>query len=159
MKSNLDIYEFVLENIHKIIVPEELIKIEMSVSRFELLALMLAERHKNITMTALAQGMGVPLSTATGIIDRMVRKKLLQRERSEEDRRIVTVSLAERGRSLVEDFRKYLFELYDRVRGFLTEEEFETSLNLIRKIIAGFQKPQAEKEDSPAGARRTIKIE
>lgn len=74
MSSNIDIYEFILDNIRKIVVPEELITLELSISRFELLALMLSEKHQTVTMSNLAQGMSVPMSTATGIVDRLVKK-------------------------------------------------------------------------------------
>ncbi|KJS68466.1 MAG: hypothetical protein JL50_05605 [Peptococcaceae bacterium BICA1-7] len=148
-----------LDNIQKIVMPEELIKIELSVSRFELAALMLAERHDNITMSALAQGMSVPMSTATGVVDRLVRKKLLKRDRSEEDRRIVTVALTEEGSELLEKVKKHLRLFFDRVKSLLTEEEFETGINLIRKIALGLRQDQTVSGDRPVLSRRAIKIE
>jgi len=154
-----DLYQFMLDNIQKIVMPEELIKIELSVSRFELAALMLAERHDNITMSALAQGMSVPMSTATGVVDRLVRKKLLKRDRSEEDRRIVTVALTEEGSELLEKVKKHLRLFFDRVKSLLTEEEFETGINLIRKIALGLRQDQTVSGDRPVLSRRAIKIE
>lgn len=154
-----DLYQFMLDNIQKIVMPEELIKIELSVSRFELAALMLAERHDNITMSALAQGMSVPMSTATGVVDRLVRKKLLQRDRSEEDRRIVTVALTGEGRDLLEKVKKHFRLFFDRVKSLLTAEEFETGINLIRKIALGFRKEDNVPDAQPVLSRRPIEIE
>lgn len=154
-----DLYQFMLDNIQKIVMPEELIRIELSVSRFELAALMLAERHDNITMSALAQGMSVPMSTATGVVDRLVRKKLLKRDRSEEDRRIVTVALTEEGRELLEKVKKHLRFFFDRVKSLLTAEEFETGINLIRKIALGLRQDETVSGDRAVLSRRAIEIE
>jgi len=154
-----DLYQFILDNIQKIVVPEELIKIELSVSRFELAALMLAERYDNITMSALAQGMSVPMSTATGVVDRLVRKKLLKRDRSEEDRRIVKVTLTKEGRDLLEKFEKHFQLIFDRVKNMLTAEEFETGLNLLRKIALGFRQDDPGPNEQPVKSRRAIEIE
>lgn len=159
MKSNIDIYEFILDNIQKIVVPEELITIELSISRFELLALMLSEKYRTVTMSNLAQGMSVPMSTATGIVDRLVKKGLLERSRSEKDRRVVTVSLTDNGKALVEDLKINFHDLLDRVRSLLSKEEFETGLQLVRKVILGFQKDKPDSDEKPGQPRRSIKIE
>ena len=159
MNSNSDIYEFMLDNIQKVVVPEELITIELSLSRFELLALMLSEKLQTVTMSNLAQGMSVPMSTATGIVDRLVKKGLLKRGRSEEDRRVVTVSLTDNGKTLVEDLKDHFHDLLDKVRSLLTEEEFETGIRLVHKIILEFQKGVQNPKKEPAQQRRSIKIE
>lgn len=157
--SDNDLYRFLLDNIQKIVVPEELIKIELSLSRFELVALMQFDRYENITMTALANGMSVPMSTATGIVDRLVRKKLLKRDRSDEDRRIVTVALTEEGRDLLDKVKTFFHSTVDRVRGLLTEEEFDQGLNLIRKVILGLRQEQGVDGERPVQQRRSIQIE
>lgn len=159
MKSNIDIYQFILDNIQKIVVPEEIITIELSISRFELLALVLSDKYETVTMSNLAQGMSVPMSTATGIVDRLVKKELLKRDRSEEDRRVVTVSLTKNGKALVEDLKKHFHNYLDRVRDLLSEEEFKTGLQLVRKIILGFQKGEPKYHEKPNQHRKSIKIE
>lgn len=159
MNSNIDIYEFILDNIQKIVMPEELINIELSISRFELLALMLSEKYQTVTMSNLAQGMAVPMSTATGIVDRLVKKGLLTRGRSEEDRRVVTVSLTDNGKALVEDLKKHFHDFINKVRSLLSEEEFKTGMQLVRKVILGFQKSEPDSSEKPDQYRRSIEIE
>jgi DNA-binding MarR family transcriptional regulator len=156
--SNDELYEFVLDNIQKVIFPEELIKLKLSLSVFELLALMLSDKYQTVTMSNLAQGMSVPMSTATGIVDRLVKKGLLERGRSEEDRRVVTVFLTESGKDMIEDLKGHLYSLLDRVRGLLSVEEFETALELLRKLILGFQQGERTSEET-VQKRRVIKIE
>lgn len=159
MKSSKDIYEFIMDNVQKIVLPEDLIKIELSVSRFELVALMQAGKFQSVTMTNLAQGISVPMSTATGIVDRLVKKGLLKRGKSEEDRRVVTVSLTENGRVLVADLKEHFHNLFERVRNTLTEEEFETGLTLVRKVIIGLQKSEPAIDDTLRQQRRKIEID
>ncbi|MFA4886567.1 MAG: MarR family transcriptional regulator [Desulfotomaculaceae bacterium] len=158
MFSNDELYEFILDNIQKVIFPEELIKLKLSLSVFELLALMLSEKYQTVTMSNLAQGMSVPMSTATGVVDRLVKKGLLERGRSEEDRRVVTVSLTEDGKDMIDDLKGHLYSLLDRVRNLITVEEFETALELVRKVILGFQKGERTSEET-VQARRIIEIE
>lgn len=155
--SNDELYKFMLDNIEKVVIPEELIKLRLSLSLLELLALVISEKYQTVTMGNLAQGMSVPVSTATGIVDRLVKKGLLERGRSEEDRRVVTVSLTESGKDMIEDLKRHVYSLLDRVRGLLTVEEFEAALELVRKIILGFQR--GERTSSETRERRIIEIE
>lgn len=160
MNSSQDIYEFVLDNIRKVMMPEELISIDLSVSKFELLALLLVQRQKYSTMGDLAQSMAVPMSTATGVTDRLVKKGLLARGSSTEDRRVVTVSLTAEGIALVVKFNDHFHNLIARVRNTVTDEEFKLMLELMRKVIHGLQKRQAkESNQQPAQPRRSITIE
>lgn len=159
MNSNNDLYDFFLDNIQTLVIPEELIRIELSISWFEFLALMLTGKSQNVTMGNLALGLSVPVSTATGIVDRLVKKGLLQRGRNEEDRRIVTVLITDNGKALLVEFKDYFYGFVDRIRNLLSEEEFETGLQLVRKVILGFQKEGREPEGEPAGQRRRIMID
>ncbi|MCL6477147.1 MAG: MarR family transcriptional regulator [Peptococcaceae bacterium] len=159
MKSNNDIYEFIMDNVQKIVLPEEMIKIDLSLSKLELLALIQIGKFQSITMTSLAQGISVPMSTATGIVDRLVKKGLLKRGRSEKDRRVVTVSLTESGRSLVSDLKGHFHNFIERVRNTLTGEEFETGLNLVRKVIIGLQKSETAADNTLRHQRKKIEIE
>ena len=50
---------------------------------------------ENQKISELAKEMGIPASTFTGIMDRLVEKNYILRERSEEDRRTVTIKIKE----------------------------------------------------------------
>lgn len=159
MTSSNEIYKFIMDNVQKIVLPEELIKIDLSLSKIELLALIQAGKYQSITMTSLAQGTSVPMSTATGIVDRLVKKGLLKRGKSEEDRRVVTVSLTEGGRALAGDLEMHFYNIIGRVRETLTEEEFETGLRLARKVILGLQKGTLSPDEARPKQRKRIEIE
>ncbi|RMF84484.1 MAG: YHS domain-containing protein [Nitrospinota bacterium] len=63
----------------------------------EWFALRTLGRQGESMMRALAEECAVALSTMTGVVDRLVKKGLVQRRHSEEDRRVVLVSLTRQG--------------------------------------------------------------
>jgi DNA-binding MarR family transcriptional regulator len=141
-----------LDNIQKVMIPEEINAIGLSISRLELLALLFIDRTGIMTMSSLAQAMTAPMSTVTGIVDRLVKKGLLGRGGSPEDRRIVTVSLTEAGQSLVSNLQKHFHTIIGRIREVLSDEEFQLAAQLLQKVITGLQSQKAELEQ--AGPRR-----
>ncbi len=67
--------------------------------------MLLLESGERLTMSNLAESLGVPLSTATHTVDRLVAKGLVERNRSEEDRRVVEVKMSDYGSQLQQTFR------------------------------------------------------
>jgi DNA-binding MarR family transcriptional regulator len=57
-------------------------------------------KKEPVTMTDLAGALRMPLSTATRIADKLVKKELVERRRAEGDRRIVEVGFSKRGREI-----------------------------------------------------------
>jgi DNA-binding MarR family transcriptional regulator len=75
----------------------------------ELRALQTLGRTGRLTMSELAGGVNVPLSTASRIVDRLVDKELVERTHVAGDRRVVHVRFSRRGRLInryVEDWRR-----------------------------------------------------
>jgi DNA-binding MarR family transcriptional regulator len=60
----------------------------------EVMILYCLKHGDDCKVSDLAFCLGIPLSTLTGILDRLAEKGLISRERSDEDRRVVTVKLA-----------------------------------------------------------------
>jgi DNA-binding MarR family transcriptional regulator len=58
----------------------------------------------SITMSALANGIGVSLPAATHLVDRLVEKGIVARVRSDEDRRLVLVALTDKAQSIKRTF-------------------------------------------------------
>jgi DNA-binding MarR family transcriptional regulator len=99
------------------------------------------------------------MSTATGIIDRLVKKGLLVRGSHAKDRRVVTVALADDGKVLVEKLNSHFNTLIDKVRNIVTEEEFEFILTMVQKVMFGLQKNESESNTKPVQSSRNISIE
>ena len=66
----------------------------LRISPPEMRSIMWLARRGKTVMTDFAQGIDVPLSTATRIVNRLVKKGIVERRRSDEDRRIVEIDLS-----------------------------------------------------------------
>jgi DNA-binding MarR family transcriptional regulator len=103
-------------------------------SREDWRTLIVLETAGRVTMTGLADSLGVPLSTATHTIDRLVAKSLVIRARSEEDRRVVQVEVSDFGKRLQAKFRAKKLALARSWLEPLTPGEREIFLELMAKI-------------------------
>ena len=70
----------------------------------------------------------------TRLIDRLITKKLVQRERSAEDRRQVWCSLSARGRQLLERYDDEVNTLEDEAFGCLETAELQQLIELANKV-------------------------
>lgn len=128
--------DVLLEAFKKLLYPEEWIELDMSFSKSELLAMLLIDKHGEIIMGQVADYVNVPMSTATGIIERLVKNGYALRERSEADRRIVTIKLTDAGKSTVAKFRGTIAIYMDQIAAALTEEEKDLIFKLFIKIVS-----------------------
>src|SRR5262249_40623919 len=85
-------------------------------------------------MRELAEHLTVAVNSMTSIVDGLERKALVQRHRSEEDRRIVRVDLTDPGRGMYESLVEANMRLFRSMLGALTEDEQEIFMVLFRKI-------------------------
>jgi DNA-binding MarR family transcriptional regulator len=135
----------------------DVLALERQLPRSEMLALVLLQRHGQRTVSELAEVLGAPLSTASGIGERLARRGLVHRHRKAEDRRVVVVRLTQKGKSAAGKLREQIEGILRRVEGALTDEEQVQLLALIAKVWAAFQVPPLE--TSPGSAFRTIPID
>lgn len=74
-------------------------------------------------MTSVARELEVTTGTLTISVNSLVKKGYVHRTRSEEDRRVVLISLSDRGQKAYLHHRKFHEEMIDAVLRELTEEE------------------------------------
>ena len=88
----------------------------------------------SIPMRTLAESLGVSQASATGIVDRMEQRGLIERRRDIDDRRVIRVELATGGRELLAgmtaDRRQKLATLLDD----LTDDELDGFLRGMRAL-------------------------
>ena len=70
----------------------------VNLSKNEILIFWLLYLKKQVNMTEIAEYIHVPLNTATGIVSRMEKDGLIERTRSSEDKRVVLIVQAEKGK-------------------------------------------------------------
>jgi DNA-binding MarR family transcriptional regulator len=133
------IVDLFIENMKKLFFPEDWIDLDMKFSKFELFTLLFLDKRKEITMTELVEYINSPMSTATGIVDRLVKNGYVTRERSETDRRIVMLRPTEEGTQLIKKLKELISEYLSIVLEDLTEEEKQSMTHIAFKIMNSLQ--------------------
>ena len=90
------------------------------------------EEAKN--MTSVARSLDVTTGTLTIAVNSLVKKGYVDRVRSEEDRRVVLISLSEKGKRAYLHHREFHDQMIDAVIEELTEEEQQVLERALRKL-------------------------
>lgn len=134
MELEQEIYRFV-DSMKDLLSPEIWENILLDCSKNEILVLWLLYRQEESNMSQIAEYIHVPLNTATGVIARMEKRGLVIRERSTEDKRIVTLQLAKQGmaqiQSVIHKFSYYGTQVYES----FSQEEMELFYRMIQKLM------------------------
>ena len=139
--------------------PEELNKIFLDYSKNELFVILYLYRYKESNMSKIAEYIKAPLNTATGIIDRLLKKGLVSRIQSQQDRRIVLIKLTNKAEEIIK-IEKSIFEKYfERIFNELTNEEKVVVLNIFEKMKKIFASSEEYREDKNIRRIRRINIE
>lgn len=86
------------------------------------------------TVSQLAALLGTSPPSASAMVDRMVDTGLVVRERNEDDRRVVTVSLGPGGRAALATALGGRREMLERVLCQLDDEELRTTLRVMARL-------------------------
>ena len=98
-------------------------------------ALRLLGRQGLCNMRQLAAGCGAALSTMTGIIDRLVKKGLVQRRHSQTDRRVVLIRLTDPGKQTYEARLDADMRLVLTMLQALSADEQGRLVEMVQKIV------------------------
>ncbi len=113
--------------------------------------LLVLEADGPVPMRVLAEGLDVSQASATGIVDRMEQRGLVERHRDDEDRRVVRVALTEEGRTMIgtlaADRREKIALLLDD----LTDEELQGFLLGARAMRRSRERHHAAHADAMHG--------
>ena len=90
------------------------------------------EEAKN--MTSVARALDVTTGTLTISVNNLVKKGYVDRVRSEEDRRVVLISLSEKGRRAYLHHRKFHDQMIGAIVEELTEEEQRVLEKALKKL-------------------------
>lgn len=155
------IVDLLIDNMKKLFFPEEWIELDLKFSKSEIFTLLYLDKRKEITMTELVDYINSPMSTATGIVDRLVKSGYVLRDRGESDRRIVILRLTEAGTELVQKFKQIITHYISMVLEDLSEEEKQFMISIVLKVIGNMQKMLDSKaeEDTKSKELKTIEIE
>jgi DNA-binding MarR family transcriptional regulator len=114
----------------KLLVPQQ----SAELSRSETAVLRLLADHGPATMSDISTRLGIAFSSATGVVDRLVERGLVERTRPEEDRRTVRVALTRRGHRAHDAFMADRIAFSREILAALDPGERKTLLALFRKV-------------------------
>jgi DNA-binding MarR family transcriptional regulator len=113
---------------------------EFDLTHPQLMTMVMIARCKQCTMSELGRLTGYPTSAMTGIIDRLIGKKLVSRIRDNNDRRIVHVSLTPSGIRMAHRLRDRILTHTTRVLEMVGPSDREKMILLVEKIADAFAK-------------------
>jgi DNA-binding MarR family transcriptional regulator len=85
-------------------------------------------------MSEISSHLGLALSSTTGVVDRLVERRVVERSRSESDRRTVRVVLTTRGRRIVDGFNADRIRLGRAMLERLEPNQRQTLLDIFHRI-------------------------
>lgn len=126
-------------------------------SKNEILVLWFLYRQHEVNMTQIAEYIHVPLNTATGIVARMEKKKLLVRVRSEQDKRVVLIRLEEKGSEQIQKIMKEVFFYIHSVLDKFDEQEIAVLMKL-GKVLLEVMEERKQQDSKKTSKVRKITI-
>jgi DNA-binding MarR family transcriptional regulator len=85
---------------------------------------------------AFAETLGLQLSSASGLLDRMAKLGLLKRTHSTDDRRVVLLTLTTKGERMVDEIREQKKESVAQIFSALSPDERTVYLELMQKVVS-----------------------
>ena len=95
-------------------------------------------------MSAIAKALSVTVGTLTISMNSLVKKGYVNRERGKEDRRVVYISLSEKGKCAYRHHEQFHRHMIDEILKDLTEEETEALVRSLSKLEQWFRRFQED---------------
>ncbi|MED4346326.1 MarR family transcriptional regulator [Heyndrickxia coagulans] len=131
-KDTVDL-EFIFRRVYRKIKEElhSLLKEHVTLNEFMVLKLLSESPMRSSDLSKMLQ---VSASHITSVTDSLVEKGLIERRRSNKDRRVVDLILTEKGKSLIGRLKEIKSRFLKDQLDVFTEEERETLYKLFRKF-------------------------
>lgn len=91
-------------------------------------------------MSAIAKELSVTVGTLTIAMNSLVKKGYVTRERGKEDRRVVYISLSEKGKRAYEHHEKFHHDMIDAILEDLTPDETDSLVKALAKLNIWFRR-------------------
>jgi DNA-binding MarR family transcriptional regulator len=99
-------------------------------------------------MSTIAGAMGIAVSTATGIVDNLVKKVLVTRGADPEDRRLVICSLSPQGQEMVKNLWTLGRFRFERLLDGLSLEQLQKAMEVALFLLENISRKSALNTDA-----------
>jgi len=123
----------------------------------QLLCLQCLYENGKMSMSDIAENIMVNVSTVTGIVDRLEQKGFLERRRVSPDRRVITIALTEKGRSLAKDSPPAVHHRIVHAVKMLSEAEREEIFQALERLSRLIDSGDGDKEPALPSALQQAK--
>lgn len=125
----------VLDQCHFLFFPDKWLEMLADYSKNDFMTLIYLYRNGEATMTDIAGYINAPLNTATGVVGRLEKKGVISRQRSSEDRRVVTVVLTGKGLMEIKEGLNEINSIFTEIMGVVDRNDIDSVLRVLDKVI------------------------
>lgn len=118
------------------------------------LVLMHVGRQEHMSASELSAHLGYDMGALTRVVDGLVRRGLVRRERSRRDRRAVEIAVTAAGRRQTQIGKAAVVELLNRLLEPFAKQEIDTLIALLQRLMAHLQSTADEAAAEPRSGRR-----
>jgi len=97
-----------------------------------------------MTVTEVADALGVSLSAITALVDRLVKSGFVVRNRDEQDRRLVWLEATEKGREILMQCVEVRRNVAIKYFGRLPEEDIQKLIEIYEKVLTVMRKEEKD---------------
>ena len=116
----------------------------VSINKQECRVINVVGQYQPLMMREIAERAKLSITNTTGIVDKLVKRKYLRRDRSDEDRRIVRIFLTSEGEKIytmeIENYRR----VSQAILNGLEEPEQQEMLRMMQKVAVHLNRQKAE---------------
>lgn len=113
-----------------------------SLSIQQIQTLIFISHHEKVTMSDIAEYFHIELPSATSLLNKLYDQKLVRRLEDEKDRRLVLITLTNKGKDLEKIANRKRREKLRKVLSYLPEKEQSDLLNILKTL---YTKLESEK--------------
>ncbi len=116
------------------------LRLTEDISKKDLMIVSFVGDNEKVIMREIAGYMQIPVSTTTGLVDKLVQKGYLQRQFSPEDRRSISIVLDELGKSTHQLMTEMKSEMANKILDDLKEYEANNFIEMLEKVTNNLHK-------------------
>ncbi|MEO9967100.1 MAG: MarR family transcriptional regulator [Reichenbachiella sp.] len=112
------------------------IELTKDISKRDFAVLIFVGKNEDVIMRDIATFLGIPVSTTTGVIDKLVEKGFLKRYHSKEDRRTIKIGLSKFGQDSFNLLQSTLHHMGGAMLSGLNSKEQADLIYLLEKVTS-----------------------